>query len=63
MLKSINCASKKKFHDPTQQAVGRAARWVNEPLKERHPSLKVHTKRPFNAEPVRTFLYFHKNLF
>ena len=24
---------------------------VNEPLDERHPDLKVHTKRPFNAEP------------
>mmetsp|Transcript_2114 Transcript_2114/g.4090 ORF Transcript_2114/g.4090 Transcript_2114/m.4090 type:complete len:406 (-) Transcript_2114:770-1987(-) len=44
-------AAKKTFHDPTQQAEGRAARWKNEPLSERHPSLRVHTKRPFNAEP------------
>ena len=39
------------FHDPTQQAEGKAARWVNEPVHERHPDLKRHTKRPFNAEP------------
>jgi len=43
--------TKKKFHDPTQQAEGKAARWINEPIHERHPSLIVHTKRPFNAEP------------
>ena len=49
--------SKKAFHDPTQQAEGKAARWVNEPLHERHPSLLVHTKRPFNAEPVCSFIF------
>eukprot|EP01083_Nonionella_stella_P048245 129113_1 len=41
----------KKFHDPTQQAEGKASRWKNEPVHERHPNLLVHTKRPFNAEP------------
>jgi len=39
------------FHDPTQQAEGALSRWKDEPTHERHPDLKVHTNRPFNAEP------------
>lgn len=46
----------KKFHDPTQQAEGKAARWKNEPIGERHPDLTMHTLRPFNAEPSNVAL-------
>lgn len=40
-----------KVVDATQRAEGDAGDWVNEPLKERHADMIVHTERPFNAEP------------
>eukprot|EP01083_Nonionella_stella_P048246 129116_1 len=33
------------------QKKAKVSRWINEPVHERHPSLLIHTKRPFVAEP------------
>lgn len=46
----------KPINDPTQRGEGDASEWVNEPLKERAPTLLVHTERPYNAEPPNSAL-------
>jgi hypothetical protein len=32
------------------------AAWANEPWGDRHKDLKIHTQRPFNAEPAPQYL-------
>merc|ERR1711865_798133 len=35
----------------TEKVNKKDEKWRHEPVAERHPSLLVHTDRPFNAEP------------